>query len=101
MVALHAVATSDSGGRPGPTRLSFEADDVDPLAAALRAAGTGDVTVCDEAYGRLSCRDPPGDRLVVDERMEDLYGYRILGGGKPPSPRVAPDRTGPNRWLPR
>jgi hypothetical protein len=61
---------------PGQTRLSFEADDVDSVGEALNASGTQDVQVYDEAYGRSrSCLDPLGDRVWIDERMDDLYGY--------------------------
>jgi hypothetical protein len=92
-VALHAAASSDSGGKPGQTTLSFEADDLDAVAAALSAAGAAEVTVYDEAYGRvLTCRDPLGDPISVDEVMTDLYGYRSIAGAKPAAPKVLPVR---------
>jgi hypothetical protein len=93
LVALHAAATSDTGGKPGQTALSFEADDLDTIAAALEAAGVPEVTIYDEAYGRvLICRDPLGDPCTVNEVMTDLYGYRSLAGSKPAAPRVLPVR---------
>ncbi len=93
MVALHSVAASDSGGKPGQTTLSFEADDLDAVAASLEAAGVPEVTVYDEAYGRvLTCRDPLGDPCAVNEVMTDLYGYRSIAGSKPAAPRVLPVR---------
>lgn len=75
-VALHD-ASSDSGGLPGQTTLSFEADDIIVLARQLTGAGVPDVTVYDEAYGRvLTCRDPVGATVAIDERATDLYGYQ-------------------------
>lgn len=80
MVAVHDAATSDRGGLPGQTRLSFEADDVDALVTRLKAADFDDATVHDESYGRvLTVSDPLGDVIVVDERSDDLYGYRLHG----------------------
>jgi hypothetical protein len=93
MVALHSAAGSDSGGVQGQTRLSFEADDLDALAHALTDAAVPDVTVYDEAYGRvLTFTDPLGDRIAIDERMTDLYGYRALPADKPMGPKVMPVR---------
>lgn len=84
MVALHDAATSNLGAKPGQTTLSFEANDIDSLASRLRDAGIQDVTVYDEAYGRvLSCTDPLGDQIVVDERTDDLYGYRAHPDARP------------------
>jgi hypothetical protein len=78
MVALHSARDSQSGAPSGFTSLSFEADDIDILAKRLRDADVPDVVVYDESYGRvLSCRDPLGDELQIDERSEDLYGYRL------------------------
>lgn len=78
MVALHSAADSDTGGEPGETRLSFEADDLAALSARLKAGGTKLVVVHDESYGQvLSCQDPIGDTVWVDGRSEDLYGYRL------------------------
>ena len=92
-VALHSAATSDSGMVQGQTTLAFEADDLDVLAQALIDSAVPDVTVYDEAYGRvLTFTDPLGDRLAVDERMTDPYGYRVLPGGKPVGPKVMPVR---------
>jgi hypothetical protein len=93
VVALHSVATADSGAKQGQTSLSFEADDVDAIAAALADAAVPDVTIYDEAYGRvLTFTDPLGDRLAIDEQMTDLYGYRALPGRKPVGPIVMPVR---------
>ncbi len=77
MVALHSAVESERGAPSGFTSLGFEADDADVLAERLTAAGVSDVVVYDESYGRvLSCRDPLGDEIQVDERSDDLYGYR-------------------------
>lgn len=55
-----------------------EADDVDELAERLRVEGHDDATVWDEAYGRVLRVDVPGAVSVwVDERSDDLYGYRL------------------------
>ncbi|MGI8700200.1 MAG: VOC family protein [Nocardioidaceae bacterium] len=82
MVALHSARDSARQAPSGLTSLSFEAGDVDVLAKRLGAAGVPDVTVYDEAYGRvLSCRDPLGDEIAVDERSTDLYGYRVNESG--------------------
>lgn len=77
MTALHDSATSATCGRPGETRLSFEADDLDDLFARLRDAGYDDATVHDEAYGRvLSVTAADATTIWIDERSDDLYGYR-------------------------
>ena len=55
MVALHDAASSSTGGRPGQTTLSFEADAIDELEDRLEQTGFVDATVFDEAYGRC-CR---------------------------------------------
>lgn len=78
MVALHSASEAARPASSGFTSLSFEADDIAVLASRLEAAGVPDVTVYDEAYGRvLTCRDPLGDEITVDERSTDLYGYRL------------------------
>jgi PAS domain-containing protein len=78
MVALHDAASSVTGGQPGQTTLSFEADKIDDLVERLERAGFGDATVFDEAYGRvLSVTAPDGVVIWVDERTEDLYGYKL------------------------
>jgi hypothetical protein len=78
MVALHSAATATSGATHGETRLGFEAEDVRTLAKRLIDAGVADVSVYDEAYGQaLRCTDPLGDVIVVDDRPDDLYGYRL------------------------
>jgi hypothetical protein len=75
MVALHDAASSSTGGRPGQTSLSFEADDIDELKNRLEKAGYADTAVWDEAYGRvLSVTGPDGVQIWIDERSEDLYG---------------------------
>jgi hypothetical protein len=78
MVALHDAASSATGGQPGQTNLSFEADKIDELKDRLEYAGFSDATVFDEAYGRvLSVTAPDGVVIWVDERSEDLYGYKV------------------------
>jgi len=93
-VALHDAATSDTGGLPGQTTLAFEAADVTELANRLTAAGVPGVTVSDEAYGRvLTCQDPDGATVAIDERVSDLYGYQFRGEqGASKSLRVMPVR---------
>lgn len=77
MTALHDSASSATCGRPGETRLSFEADDLADLSARLRDAGYDDATVWDEAYGRvLSVTAADATTIWIDERSNDLYGYR-------------------------
>jgi uncharacterized glyoxalase superfamily protein PhnB len=106
MVALHDAATSATGGKPGETRLAFEVDDVTGLAERLVDAGVEDVTVYDEAYGKvLTCTDPLGDTVSVDGRSDDLYGYRVVRADTPAATlRVVPvrftDPKGPyGPWL--
>jgi hypothetical protein len=83
MVALHSAASSSTGGQQGQTRLSFEAADIDRLKDALESAGYDDVAIWDEAYGRvLRVSGPAGENLWIDERNDDLYGYK-LGSGRP------------------
>ena len=78
-VALHEAKSSSGGNLPGQTTLSFEADDVTALAKQLTDSGLAAADVFDEAYGRvLTCEDPAGDIVAVDERMDDFYGYRVL-----------------------
>ncbi|MFC6156702.1 VOC family protein [Kribbella jiaozuonensis] len=78
MVALHDAASSSTGGQPGQTNLSFEADKIDELRDRLEQAGFVDATVFDEAYGRvLSVTGPDGVVIWVDERAEDMYGYKV------------------------
>lgn len=98
MVALHDAAISDTGGRPGETRLSFEAGDLTVLAERLEQAGFADAAVWDEAYGRVLSVDVAGERIWVDERATDLYGYRshdpAPGGSLAVTPvLVVPDET--------
>ncbi|MEV0792479.1 VOC family protein [Kribbella sp. NPDC050459] len=78
MVALHDAASSSTGGLPGQTRLSFEADDLGELKDRLEQVGFVDATVFDEAYGRvLSVSGPEGVVIWIDERNDDLYGYKL------------------------
>jgi hypothetical protein len=78
MVALHDAARSDTGGEPGQTRLTFEADDIDELKDRLEAAGFEEVSIFDEAFGRvLTAKGPDGAGLWIDERPKDLYGYKL------------------------
>ena len=77
MLALHDAATSATRQPSGRTTLSAECDDADALAERLRGNGYDDVTVYDEAYGRvLVVTDPNGAQVVVDQRGTDLHGYR-------------------------
>jgi hypothetical protein len=106
MVALHDAATSDHGATSGETRLAFEVDDVTGLAERLLDAGVEDVTVYDEAYGKVvTCTDPLGDTVSVDGRSDDLYGYRVVQPDTPAATlRVVPvrftDPKGPyGVWL--
>ncbi|MGC4942824.1 VOC family protein [Kribbella sp. DT2] len=95
MVALHDAASSATGGKHGDTRLSFEADDIERLKDRLVAAGHEDATTWDEAYGRaLSVTAPGGLVIWIDERSEDLYGYKLHQ--TPPDRRltVAPHLSG-------
>jgi predicted enzyme related to lactoylglutathione lyase len=93
-VALHEAATSTTGGQPGQTRLCFEAADITALAGRLEEAAVAGVTIYDEAYGRvLTCEDPEGAVISVDEVAEDLYGYQLRAeSGTPESLRVMPVR---------
>lgn len=84
MVALHDAASSSTGGQPGDTRLSFEADDIDQLKDRLITAGYDDATTFDEAYGRVLSVTGPDEQVIwIDERSDDLYGYTLH--------RTAPD----------
>ncbi len=75
LVALHSAKDSTTGAIHGETRLSFELEDADAAAAALRGAGF-DVSVIDESWGRtLELIDPDGRTMLCDERSDDLYGY--------------------------
>jgi hypothetical protein len=93
-VALHDAASSAMGHLPGQTTLSFEADGVTQLATQLTRAGVPDVTIYDEAYGRvLTCLDPDGATIAVDEKATDLYGSQLRAEkGAPESLRVMPVR---------
>jgi hypothetical protein len=93
-VALHDAASSAFGHLPGQTTMSFEADDVATLARHLTGAAVPEVTIYDEAYGRvLTCQDPEGATITVDERATDLYGYQLRAEPSPvQSLRVMPIR---------
>lgn len=78
MVALHSAASSSTGGQPGQTSLSFEAEDVDRLKEQFEQAGYADAVIWDEAYGRvLRVAGPDGVHIHIDERSDDLYGYKL------------------------
>ncbi|MDX6281023.1 MAG: hypothetical protein QOH03_2094, partial [Kribbellaceae bacterium] len=78
MVALHDSAASAMGAESGETTLSFEADDIDELKDRLEAAGFEEVSIFDEAFGRvLTAKGPDGVGLWIDERHKDLYGYKL------------------------
>ena len=93
MVALHSAEISDTGGRPGETRLSFESADLDAVADRLRSAGYDDATIWDESYGRvLSVTDPLGDPIWVDGYDGDNYGFRLHDPERVPGLSVMPIR---------
>lgn len=95
MVALHEAATSSTGGKAGQTSLSFEADKIDELVEPLEQAGFGDATVFDEAYGRvLSVTAPDGVVIWIDERADDLYGYKLHTANPDERWSVTPYLTG-------
>ncbi|MGW7679845.1 VOC family protein [Kribbella sp. NPDC054772] len=95
MVALHDAASSSTGGQPGQTTLSFEADEIDQLRDRLEQAGFEDATVFDEAYGRvLSVTGPDAAVIWVDERSEDLYGYKFHDASPDARWSVTPYLTG-------
>ncbi|MEU8226783.1 VOC family protein [Kribbella sp. NPDC048915] len=100
MVALHDAASSSTGGQPGQTTLSFEADSIDELREPLEQAGFADVTVFDEAYGRvLSVTGPDGVVIWIDERSEDLYGYKLHDAKADERWSVTPYLTGATEPL--
>jgi hypothetical protein len=77
-VSLHDAATSDTRSPSGHTNLTFEAADIDELKVKLESAGYEDATVWDEAFGRvLSATGPDGAKLWIDDRNDDLYGYKV------------------------
>ncbi|TCC29220.1 VOC family protein [Kribbella sindirgiensis] len=95
MVALHDAASSSTGGQPGQTTLSFEADKLDELKDRLEQVGFVDATVFDEAYGRvLSVSGPEGVVIWVDERNDDLYGYKLHNASPDDRWSVTPYLTG-------
>jgi PAS domain-containing protein len=95
MVALHDAASSSTGGQPGQTDLSFEADKIDELRDRLEQMGFVDATVFDEAYGRvLSVTGPDGVVIWVDERAEDMYGYKVHDARPDERWSVTPHLTG-------
>lgn len=95
MVALHDAATSSTGGKAGQTTLSFEADRIDELKDRLEQAGFADATVFDEAYGRVLSVTAPNDVVIwVDERAEDLYGYKLHDADPDERWSVTPYLTG-------
>lgn len=61
--------------------IAFEATDLDQLQARLRRAGLR-ADLADENYGRSLRIDDPdgGEEILVNERMQDLYGYRQMPG---------------------
>ncbi|GAB3820567.1 VOC family protein [Kribbella italica] len=102
MVALHDAESSSTGGKHGDTRLSFETHGIDRLKERLVAAGHEDATTWDEAYGRVLSVTAPGGLVIwIDERSEDLYGYKLHQ--TPPDPRltVSPHLSGAvEDWKP-
>jgi hypothetical protein len=101
MVALHDAATSTSGGRPGQTRLCFEADDIDDLAERLVDAGWTDATIIDEAFGRALTVSAAGVPVWIDERSKDLYGYKLHAAEPDPRWSVTPSfAAAESDWRP-
>jgi hypothetical protein len=95
MVALHDAASSSTGGQPGQTTVSFEADKIDELKDRLEQAGFADATIFDEAYGRvLSVTGPNAVVIWVDERSEDMYGYKLHDANPDARWSVTPYLTG-------
>ncbi|NIK60321.1 VOC family protein [Kribbella shirazensis] len=95
MVALHDAASSSTGGQPGQTSLSFEADKLDEVKDRLEQAGFTDATVFDEAYGRVLSVTGPDDVVIwIDERTEDLYGYKLHDANPDERWSVTPYLTG-------
>ncbi|GAB3407285.1 hypothetical protein [Flindersiella endophytica] len=76
-VALHDVAVSAAGGRAGETGLWFEASDLDGLAVRFAEAGVGDVTIEDEAWGRVLTARGGGAELGFDDQPTDFYGSEV------------------------
>ncbi|GAA1553852.1 hypothetical protein GCM10009804_08460 [Kribbella hippodromi] len=94
MVGLHDAATSSTGGKPG-TSLSFEADNLDAVQDRLEQLGFVDGTVFDEAYGRvLSVTAPDGVVIWIDQRSDDLYGYKLHDARPDDRWSVTPALTG-------
>ncbi|MFB6722596.1 VOC family protein [Kribbella sp. NPDC056345] len=101
MVALHSAASSSTGGKPGQTDLSFEAEDVDRLKEKFEQAGYADAVIWDEAYGRvLRVAGPDGVHIHIDERSDDLYGYKLNETRPDERWLVTPqlDRTEESAW---
>lgn len=105
MIALHDAARSDTGGESGQTRLTFEAADIDQLKDRLEAAEMEDVSIFDEAFGRvLTAKGPDGAGLWIDEGRKDLYGYKLNDAHPDPRWSVTPllrvsDQAGWERLL--
>ncbi|HET6296954.1 MAG TPA: VOC family protein [Kribbella sp.] len=95
MVALHDAASSSTGAKAGDTTLSFEADDIDELKERLFAAGYPDVTIWDEAYGRVLSVTAADETVIwIDERNDDLYGYTLHDAHADTRWSVTPHLTG-------
>lgn len=95
MVALHDSATSTMGGQPGLTELVFVAEDVDELQGTLQSAGYSDLSIWDEAYGRvLSATGPGRTKVWIDEHHKDPYGYRLTDARPDDRWTVTPTLTG-------
>ncbi|MEU4389316.1 VOC family protein [Kribbella sp. NPDC023855] len=105
MIALHDAASSDAGADPGSTTLAFEADDIEELKDRLVAAGYEDASIFDEAFGRvLTASGPDGTKLWIDDRRDDLYGYKLHKSDPDPRWSVTPslgvsDQAGWERLL--
>lgn len=97
-VALHRAGSSVSGGPPGQTRLEFESDDLDALAARLTGSGVLNITISGESDGRvLTCQDPLGDivavnEVAVGERTSALRESQLVSQDRPSHIVVMPVR---------
>lgn len=104
LVALHDAASSDIGAVDGETVLSFEVDDADLVAERLRAADLPEAVVYDESYGRVvALTDHSGASMLLNERSDDLYGYRRHPDDVPAASvvpvRFTDDAAGAHRLL--
>lgn len=74
IIALHSAERERSD-------VVFDTEEpLEDLQKRLHDAGYTDAVITDEAYGRaLTVTDPQGEEVYVNERMQDTYGYRVVG----------------------